>query len=128
MIFHRELAAKVLAGEKTVTRRLPKDNPRSPWWRGGCRYVPGKSSAVQPGRSKHSIGRVVVKSAELVELGHLDDAEARREGFTSAAEFEEAWKAMHGGYDPSAPVWRVEFHLTHMAFTVLDEIHRWERA
>jgi hypothetical protein len=31
--FQRELAEKVMAGEKTVTRRLVSDNPRSPWWR-----------------------------------------------------------------------------------------------
>lgn len=33
MNFKPELAAKVMSGEKTVTRRLVSENPRSPWWR-----------------------------------------------------------------------------------------------
>jgi hypothetical protein len=36
----------------------------------------------------------------------VDDAEARREGFGSRAEFLAAWRSMHADY--TGPVWRVE--------------------
>ena len=36
MNFRPELAEKVMAGEKTVTRRVASENPRSPWYVGGC--------------------------------------------------------------------------------------------
>lgn len=109
MIFKPELAEKVLAGEKTVTRRVPSDNPRSPWSRHGCKLKVDGCYAVQPGRSQHSLGRVWVQSVDLVPLGRLTAEEARAEGFASPADFERVWSAMHGGYDPALEVWRVEF-------------------
>ena len=42
-------------------------------------------------------------------LGHLDGAEATREGFASAIDFEQAFTAINGRYDPRAIVWRIEF-------------------
>lgn len=36
IMFRPELAARVMDGTKTVTRRLCSDNPRSPWWREQC--------------------------------------------------------------------------------------------
>ena len=80
MIFRPELAAMVIAGEKTVTRRLCSENPRSPWWRERCALRPGQSFAVQPGRGKQSIGRARASSVQRELLGRLSDQEARREG------------------------------------------------
>lgn len=111
MIFAPELAAKVLAGEKVVTRRLVKDNPRSPWWSKRCAFKPGQVFAVQPGRAKHAIGRAKVLNVRRQHLGRLEHAEARREGFEGRAAFEKAWARINGGYDPDAVVWRVEFLL-----------------
>jgi hypothetical protein len=108
VIFRPDLAAKVLSGEKTVTRRLASDNPRSPWWRGGCALEPGRRYAVQPGRGRAALGRVEVAEAALEPLGHLTDAEARREGFPDALAFCDAWIAINGQYRPGALVWRVE--------------------
>lgn len=111
MNFRPALAAKVLSGQKTVTRRLAGRNPRSPWWEGGCSLVVGRDYAVCPGRGKRAAGRVVVTGARLEPLGRLCDAEARREGFGDAAAFEAAWVEINGGYDPAARVWRVQFRL-----------------
>ncbi len=111
MIFKADLAAKVMVGEKTVTRRMPSDNPRSPWWREECRYRVGQVVAVNPGRGVTNIGHIRLTTVELVELGHLDDAEARREGFASAAEFERLWTEMHGSYDPELCLWRLAFEV-----------------
>lgn len=112
MIFRPELAEKVLRGEKTVTRRLLSDNPRSPWWREGCAYRPGRDYAVQPGRGKPTVGRLVIVRCAVVQLGWLTRGEAAAEGFASPADFARAWVEINdGGYDGHTLVWRVQFEL-----------------
>lgn len=111
MNFQPGLAAKVMAGEKTVTRRICNDNPRSPWWLRRCSLKPGRSYAVCPGRGKNAIGRVVVVSVRYSRLGDVDDGEARREGFDSAESFAAAFRQINGEYDPDLLCWRVEFRV-----------------
>lgn len=108
MNFTPELARKVLAGEKTVTRRLASENPRSPWWKQKCGLQVGGDYAVCPGRGKVQIGRVRVVGVALGPLGMLTLRETQLEGFGSQTAFYEAWAAINGGYDPRALVWRVE--------------------
>lgn len=110
MIFHPDLAKKVLAGEKTVTRRLVSDNPRSPWFSTRCVRV-GRDYAVCPGRGKEGIGRVRIIDVRQAVLGDVDATEARKEGFRSREAFVEAWTAINGCFDPYAAVWRVEFEV-----------------
>jgi hypothetical protein len=109
MIFKRELAEKVVAGEKTVTRRACSENPRSPWWRERCTYQPGKVFTVNPGRGVARIGEARVVKCERMRLGYLTDAEARAEGVENATVFREVFEAINGSYDPDLMVWRVEF-------------------
>lgn len=109
MIFRADLADAVMRGEKTVTRRLCSDNPRSPWWREKCGYRVGQEFTINPGRGVPNIGSAVVKGLCRQRLGHPDDDEARREGFDSAAAFEEAFAGINGTYDPTVEVWRIEF-------------------
>lgn len=111
MNFQPELAAKVMSGEKTVTRRAMSDNPRSPWWRDGCSLKVGRDYAVCPGRGKDSIGRVRIVSVSRSFMHELTDDEVRREGFASRAEFERLWLAMHGRGSYLDVVWRVEFEI-----------------
>jgi hypothetical protein len=108
MNFKPELAAQVMAGAKTVTRRLASDNPRSPWWREQCALKPGKDVAIQPGRGKPAMGRATVVSVRLERLGDIDGREAEREGFADLAEFVCAFTAINGRYIADALVWRVE--------------------
>lgn len=112
MIFRPELAQKVLAGDKTVTRRLCSENPRSPWARaGGCGYRVDHVYAVQPGRGQRAIGMLRVLSVQRQRLGVLMPVAAREEGFESPAEFQAAWEQINGAYDPHAMVWRVVFEV-----------------
>lgn len=111
MNFRPELAAAIMDGRKTVTRRLMSTNPRSPWWRERCGLVVGRDYAVCPGRGKNAVGRVLVQSVNAMSLGHLTDAEARAEGFTNSIEFEKAWEQINGSYDPFVDVWRIAFVL-----------------
>lgn len=121
MNFRPGLAQAILDGRKTVTRRVPSANPRSPWYGVMCGVKAGRSYAVCPGRGKTAIGRVAVTAVDLLPLGHLDDAEARREGFASADEFEAVWVDLNGRYNPIQPVWRIEFRLIHR-----DDYPLWE--
>lgn len=112
MNFKPELAQAVMAGQKTVTRRLVSENSRSPWFRGACRLKVGQDYAVCPGRGKNAIGRVRVTrvSREPLHLV-LNPGEPQREGFPSAEAFLKAWKDINGGWDDMATVWRVEFEV-----------------
>lgn len=107
--FRPELAAKVMAGEKTVTRRLVSDNPRSPWWHEQCAFSVGQVFAVCPGRSKPNIGHAEVVAVDLIALDPISDDEARAEGFADAAEFWEVFNTINKDADGEAFVWRIEF-------------------
>ena len=111
MIFHKDLAEKVLRGEKTATRRRMSDNPNSPWYRGGCRYKVGQVFAVQPGRGKTRIGEARVTAVFAGRLGGVNSGDAREEGFDSLLAFREAWARINGSYDTAEFVWVIEFEL-----------------
>lgn len=111
MNFRPELAAKVMAGEKTVTRRMVSPNPRSPWWEGRCSLKVGGDYAVCPGRGENQIGRVVILSTDLRPLSDIDAADIRAEGFALLVDFVRTFEKLNGGYDPDALVWRVEFEV-----------------
>lgn len=120
MIFRPELVEKVLAGEKTVTRRPVKTtvngigratsqmplNLLAP-----CRYEAGKDYALQPGRGKKAVGRIRVLDVRREPLAEVDTADARREGFYGGPEFAAYWSRLYGSYDPTQLVDRIEFEL-----------------
>lgn len=112
MIFRPDLAAKVMDGEKTVTRRICSENERSPWFKGGCKVVVGKDYAVCPGRGEHSIGRVLVLRVwkERLYLA-FTDREARLEGFENARELRRAFASINGELAAHTHVWRIEFEV-----------------
>ena len=106
MIFRPELAAKVLDGTKTVTRRILRSNK--------VPYRRDRVYAVQPGRGKRHIGHVVVDDVTEGLLGDVDDREARAEGFESAAAFADYWRTLHGGnFDPAQRVTVIRFARTY---------------
>lgn len=130
LTFKPLLAAKVMGGDKTVTRRAVKTNPRSPWFEG--RETWPESWAVCPGRGKNAIGYVRVVSARKERLGDVFGEtlegpfqpamivdgqligaapEAAREGFASVPEFQAAWVEINGTWDPDAKVWRIEMQV-----------------
>lgn len=133
MMFKPELAAAVMDGRKTVTRRACSSNERSPWYRERCRYGEGCSVAIQPGRGKPRIGMAIV-GAVTRELFHpidITEDEAIAEGFRAeritddivvpAAEaFREAWEVLHGDLEP-IEVWRIELGSPHDRVAVGQE-------
>jgi hypothetical protein len=103
VIFRPELAALILSGEKTVTRRPVTDDH--------CRYEVGKTYAVQPGRGKHAIGRLRVTNVrrERFDPLRLGRIEVQREGFRSLSAFLGQWALIYGRFHEE--VWRIEFEV-----------------
>jgi hypothetical protein len=111
MLFLRELAEKVVAGEKTATRRLPKDNPRSPWYWRNCRYRVGGEFPVMGGFDRPALCCAIVDRVALERLGACNCAQARTEGFDSVQAFFEKCEEINGFFDAMAWVWVVEFRV-----------------
>lgn len=108
MNFRPELAEAVIAGRKTVTRRVVSDNPRSPWSDDRAPQLVGKRVAICPGRGKHQIGsaRVLSVIRENFNPSKITDEEARHEGFRDRNAFLHTWHELH----PKSvvlPVWRI---------------------
>ncbi len=128
MIFREELINKILAGEKTVTRRpvqydivvgaLP------------CHYKPGGGPggtyALQgpPEKGSRARARTIpgyrlrVLSVRRERLGAPEAAdmftkaaEARGEGFKTWADLADYWRGLYGSYEPDQLVDRIEFEL-----------------
>jgi hypothetical protein len=110
VIFRPELAEKILAGEKTATRRALSDNPRSPWWREHCRYsVPG-TFTVNPGRGVRRVAECSITAVYKQPLGEITEGQAKAEGFEDRYAFWSAWNDINGAFDDQE-VWVIEFVL-----------------
>lgn len=112
MIFKPEFVAKVLAGEKTQTRRPVK-------WAPGdlasledplpCFYKEGSEYAIQPGRGQPSVGRLRVLEVTRVFVTSIDSADAHAEGFLTPVEFLDWWHGFYGHV--RGECWRIRFEL-----------------
>lgn len=126
MIFKQEMIDKILAGQKTVTRRPVKFRPSIHDDAGEqlpCRYEAGKTYAVQPvieegpgkGRGGKEIARIRVRSVRRIPLDHqLTISEAAKEGFDGFRSFRDYWENLYSGpgsYDSTQLVDRIEFEL-----------------
>lgn len=90
MIFKPELERLVRTGRKTVTRRPIRPDQL-------CRYRPGKSYAVQPGRGKPATCRITITSVTHELAGAITLPEAVGEGFKTTDDFKAYWIALHDG-------------------------------
>lgn len=107
MIFSPDLATKVLDGSKTQTRRRWK------WGEDACRYVVGRTYAVQDKRGGTTLGRIHILSAQKTVVANISRGDARAEGFSSTRAFYDRWREMYG--HASGWCWRIEFALTPVA-------------
>lgn len=120
MIFKPQLVRLILAGRKTQTRRRVKPGELE------CRYRPGHSYAVQPGRGKAEVARIYILSVQAAMLHEISEDDARAEGFTASGEktarraFLDYWWELyregpgHEGdpwYPVEIPVWAITFRL-----------------
>jgi hypothetical protein len=111
MLFREELAIKVARGEKTATRRLAKDNPRSPWWFRECRYKVGDEFPVMGGFHRPAFCRAIVDRVAYEQVGGLGLRASQQEGFETEADFLAKFREINGEVPLSTWVWVVEFHV-----------------
>ena len=138
MIFKDKLCQKVLDGTKTQTRRLMKDgeyvfvkptgevvevcdsNNRLKW------HV-GNSYAVQPGRGKHAVGRILLKGIRRESVQSISEADAIAEGVSklyyrlsqwqpneATLSFKQLWNNIHPKgkrWEDNPDVWVLDFEL-----------------
>ena len=115
VIFGPDLIGKILAGQKTVTRRRLHGSDTGIGWRGPSRYQAGKVYAVQPGRGKHHVGHIVVISVHEEKLCQIMPQSAADEGFpvTGIGGFMRCWMRLHGAWNPEEVVAVIKFRLAH---------------
>lgn len=114
MFFKPEMIDKILAEEKTVTRRPAKESAskglHGDRWM-PCRYEVDKDYSVQPGRGKKSVARVRVLHVNREHVGAIGDADAELEGFEDRNDFRAYWHRLYGSWDALQVVDRIEFEL-----------------
>lgn len=116
--FQPLLVHKIKSGAKTQTRRLVKGPLRCPGCGretlhgvctchepenrpirtvpiNVCRYKPGKSVAVQPGRGKAAMCRIRILEVEHQLAGDITLPDALAEGFRTTDEFKQYWIGLH---------------------------------
>lgn len=79
-----------------------KRGPRTIW-------KVGNTYTVQPGKGKKVVGRILLQEIDEGVLGQLGIEDFLAEGFTSRGKFVDAWKKLHGHYDPNQPIWILRF-------------------
>lgn len=105
MIFQHTIN-KVLAGEKSQTRRLVKpgetlagDGSEVRHGFGRLKWAVGRTYAVQPGRGQSGIARIRLTAIRREDVRDIAFPDVRAEGFRNLNEFLETWVTMH---DPVA--------------------------
>lgn len=104
MMFDKFCVDKILSGEKTVTRRLPKG--RQP-------ARPGKIHKLKIDRTQKTYGLISIRDCYLELVKEIDDDDAKKEGFNTRKEFIEYFMDINNidilnDYDL---LWVVEFEL-----------------
>lgn len=120
MIFAHTLD-RVLGGEKWQTRRVIKADEQLTRTDGKVRvevpgkrvvYEVGKSYAVQPGRGKHAVARIVLTGIRRESVAAISNFDAAAEGYRSREAFLKTWHAIHGDRaNLQDEVWVLEFRL-----------------
>lgn len=95
MIFKPILARQIVRGEKTQTRRPVKAKETDEFGITRCRYQPGRSYSVQPGRGKPGEFRIRVTALTRESVGALTLEDARAEGFRTTHEFKAYWLGLY---------------------------------
>jgi hypothetical protein len=120
VIFKPEMVEKILAGEKTVTRRPVKLEIDATWGQEPIRralpsrYVVGKDYAVQPGRGRPGVARIRILGVTRTALQPHESwraEEAQREGFETWQAFVDYWLSLYRRIDLTQLVDRIEFEL-----------------
>ena len=92
---------KILSGEKTVTRRLVRNNKRP--------AIPGSVHKIKIDRSSKTYGYIEIKSVYQELLGDLKSSDAKKEGFDSIWQYFDYFFRVNNVNSLNVAVWVVEF-------------------
>ena len=78
------------------------------------RYEVGKTYAIQPGRGKKAVGRILIMAIRKEWLHDITEEDARAEGVADWNAFVNLWFDLYGldakkGWDANPMVWRITF-------------------
>ncbi|MGQ9565314.1 MAG: ASCH domain-containing protein [Candidatus Bathyarchaeales archaeon] len=99
LIFKREQLAKILSGEKTVTRRYDDS------------FEVDVDYAARANLNEKACVRVLITAKYKQQLGAMTLRDARKEGFRSLEAFKKAWKRCYHDWKPESWVWVYEFRV-----------------
>lgn len=102
MMFDVYTVSQILAGNKTVTRRM--NNGKRP-------AVPGKIHKLKIDRTQNTYGLILINSCDIVRLGDLTDEEAVREGFNDKQHYMNYFYHLNGNVSDDELIWRISFEL-----------------
>lgn len=103
MLFKKQLFDKILAGEKTQTRRPTEHKP------GRRIYEVGEKVGIRVGYTKPS-AYIIIKKRRRQKLSDITEEDAKKEGFKDKAEFKRVWTGLYG-WNPLQVVWVYDFVL-----------------
>ena len=102
ILFKPEHVAPILTGRKTQTRRLV----------GKRRWKVGTVHLAKTGyRRDQTFARIRITAVRQERLGDITEEDAVREGYCSAAEYQEVFRRIYGFWDPDTPVWVIDFEV-----------------
>ena len=104
MLFKRTLLEKIIAGEKTATRRPTERKP------GRRVFEVGERVGVRNGYVKFKAYITIVRRYRQ-KLGDMTDEDARKEGCKDLEDFKRIWKKIYRKWNPRKVVWVYEFKL-----------------
>lgn len=97
-LFKRKHLLKIVAGEKTQTRRTHVRE-----WKVGKTYGLRDRWFTAPQ------GHITITRKFRQRLGEISEADVRAEGYSNLAEFQKAWEEIYGPWDPQQIVTAYEF-------------------
>jgi hypothetical protein len=100
VLFKRHLLQLVLQGRKTQTRRIHR-----------YELTPGRIYPVKASYCEWPRGHIRITQKWKQRLGDISEPEARAEGFTSIEDFQRAWAAIYGSWNPDLVVVAYQFEL-----------------
>ena len=101
MMFDVYTVSQILAGNKTVTRRMP--GKRVP-------AVEGKVHRLKIDRTEKAYGLILINSVTIEPLSNVTDDEAIKEGFNNRRHYLNYFKHLNGDVDEENQlVWRISF-------------------
>ncbi len=113
VLFKRQHAWQIKEGRKTVqfSATRPKNTKI------GREYAVQIKPERRGDKPAAPLCRVVLRSCHTIQLGEVDDAEARRAGYMDLASFKCRWIERGLEWDPKRTIWRSEFALRGPALT-----------